>query len=195
MERTHCNEKRAPKAIASLSVFGLLSVFLLHFLCCQVFPHFLSSSRVVEAAIRGLLCRCPPSGPISTNSLAPTSWKNPRPNGKDTFSRGRIHRGPSDNPTPSARTRQPFGLGRPAFGGNWRGRERPGSRAHRFGGVRSEPRGAWSFGARHRSATKDTGSHRGQGRRSPARARRSTVFVPSTAAPAAGCSTDAGICR
>jgi hypothetical protein len=34
MERTHCNEKRAPKAIASLSVFGLLSVSLLHFLFC-----------------------------------------------------------------------------------------------------------------------------------------------------------------
>jgi hypothetical protein len=35
-----------------------------------------------------LLCRRPSSGPISTNSLAPTSWKNPRPNGKDTISRG-----------------------------------------------------------------------------------------------------------
>jgi hypothetical protein len=34
MERTHCNEKRAPKATASLSVFGLLSVSLLHFLFC-----------------------------------------------------------------------------------------------------------------------------------------------------------------
>jgi hypothetical protein len=34
MERTHCNEKRAPKAIASLSVFGLLSFSLLHFLFC-----------------------------------------------------------------------------------------------------------------------------------------------------------------
>jgi hypothetical protein len=32
MERTHCNEKRAPKAIARLSVFGLLSVSLFHFL-------------------------------------------------------------------------------------------------------------------------------------------------------------------
>jgi hypothetical protein len=63
------------------------------------------------------------------------------------------------------------------------------------GGVRSEPRGAWSFDARHRSATKDTSSYRGQGHRSPARARRSPVFVPSTAAPAAGCSTDADNCR
>jgi hypothetical protein len=34
MERTRCNEKRAPKATASLSVFGLLSVSLLHFLFC-----------------------------------------------------------------------------------------------------------------------------------------------------------------
>jgi hypothetical protein len=34
MERTHCSKKRAPKATASLSVFGLLSVSLLHFLFC-----------------------------------------------------------------------------------------------------------------------------------------------------------------
>jgi hypothetical protein len=34
MERTHRNEKRAPKATASLSVFGLLRVSLLHFLLC-----------------------------------------------------------------------------------------------------------------------------------------------------------------
>jgi hypothetical protein len=34
MKRTHCNEKRGPKATASLSVFGLLSVSLLHFLVC-----------------------------------------------------------------------------------------------------------------------------------------------------------------
>jgi hypothetical protein len=34
MERTHCNEKRAPKAIAKPSVFGLLSVSLFHFLFC-----------------------------------------------------------------------------------------------------------------------------------------------------------------
>jgi hypothetical protein len=31
MKRTHCNEKRAPKATASLSVFGLPSVSLFHF--------------------------------------------------------------------------------------------------------------------------------------------------------------------
>jgi hypothetical protein len=34
MKRTRCNEKRAPKATASLSVFGLLSVSLFHFLFC-----------------------------------------------------------------------------------------------------------------------------------------------------------------
>jgi hypothetical protein len=34
MKRAHCNEKRAPKATASLSVFGLLSTSLFHFLCC-----------------------------------------------------------------------------------------------------------------------------------------------------------------
>jgi hypothetical protein len=33
MKRTHCNEKRAPKASACLSVFGLLSTSLF-FLCC-----------------------------------------------------------------------------------------------------------------------------------------------------------------
>jgi hypothetical protein len=34
MKQTHCNEKRAPKAIASLSVFGLVSISLFCFLCC-----------------------------------------------------------------------------------------------------------------------------------------------------------------
>jgi hypothetical protein len=34
MKRTHCNEKRAPKATASLLVFGLLIVSLFHFLVC-----------------------------------------------------------------------------------------------------------------------------------------------------------------
>jgi hypothetical protein len=34
MKRTHCNEKRAPKAPAGLSVFDLLSVSLFHFLAC-----------------------------------------------------------------------------------------------------------------------------------------------------------------
>jgi hypothetical protein len=34
IKQTHCNEKRAPKAITSLSVFGLLSVSLLQFLFC-----------------------------------------------------------------------------------------------------------------------------------------------------------------
>jgi hypothetical protein len=34
MKQTHSNEKRALKATASLSVFGMLSVSLLHFLFC-----------------------------------------------------------------------------------------------------------------------------------------------------------------
>jgi hypothetical protein len=34
MKRTHCNEKRAPKATSDLSVFGLLSIFLISVLCC-----------------------------------------------------------------------------------------------------------------------------------------------------------------
>jgi hypothetical protein len=34
MERTHCNEKRAPKATAGLSVFGLQRVSLFNFLFC-----------------------------------------------------------------------------------------------------------------------------------------------------------------
>jgi hypothetical protein len=34
MKRIHCNEKRAPKAPASFSVFSLLSVSLFHFLIC-----------------------------------------------------------------------------------------------------------------------------------------------------------------
>jgi hypothetical protein len=69
-------------------------------------------------ALRGLLCWLPPSGPISTNSLAPTSWKNPRPHGKDTISRRRSHYGPGVNCTASVETCQPFGFGRPAFGGD-----------------------------------------------------------------------------
>jgi hypothetical protein len=34
MKRTHCNEKRAPKPTAGLSVFGLLSISLFPLLCC-----------------------------------------------------------------------------------------------------------------------------------------------------------------
>jgi hypothetical protein len=34
MKRTHCNEKRAPKASAGLSVFGLLSISLFPLLSC-----------------------------------------------------------------------------------------------------------------------------------------------------------------
>jgi hypothetical protein len=50
MKQTPRNEKRAPKATAGLSVFGLPSVRLLHFLLCLVIPHFLSSSRVIRVA-------------------------------------------------------------------------------------------------------------------------------------------------
>jgi hypothetical protein len=34
MKRTHCNENRAPKAAAGLSIFGLLSISLFPLLCC-----------------------------------------------------------------------------------------------------------------------------------------------------------------
>jgi hypothetical protein len=34
MKRTHCNKKRAPKATAGLSVFGLQSIPLFPLLCC-----------------------------------------------------------------------------------------------------------------------------------------------------------------
>jgi hypothetical protein len=34
MKRTHCNEKRVPKATTGLSVFGLLSIPLFPLLCC-----------------------------------------------------------------------------------------------------------------------------------------------------------------
>jgi hypothetical protein len=34
MKWTHCNEKRAPKATAGPSVFGLLSISLFPLLCC-----------------------------------------------------------------------------------------------------------------------------------------------------------------
>jgi hypothetical protein len=50
MKRAHCNEKRAPKAPASLSAFGLLSVSLFHFLVCYVFPCFLPPSRVSRSS-------------------------------------------------------------------------------------------------------------------------------------------------
>jgi hypothetical protein len=98
MKRTHCDEKRVPKAPASLSVFGLLSISLFSLLvsCRQQLRRRVESSRekrvsdfsarlrggLQAAVIRrgekfsgGLLCRRPPSGPISTNSLAPTSWR------------------------------------------------------------------------------------------------------------------------
>jgi hypothetical protein len=141
------------------------------------------------------LCRRPPSGPISTNNLAPTSWKNPRPHGKDAISRRRSHHGPGVNSTARAGTCQPFGFGRLAFGGDRRRCECPGGRAHNLGGVRSQPRGAGGFGVGHRSATKDTGSHCGQGRNSPARAGGATIFISGAAAPAAGRDADAHCSR
>jgi hypothetical protein len=57
--------------------------------------------------VRGLLCRCSLSGPISTNSLAPTPWKNLRPNDKDTFNRGPSYRGSGDNPPPAPKPANP----------------------------------------------------------------------------------------
>jgi hypothetical protein len=71
IKRTHCNEKRVPKAIAVPSAFGLPSVPLFSFLC-----YLLSaSSFLVQVAVapfavvrrervqRGLLYRRPPFGP------------------------------------------------------------------------------------------------------------------------------------
>jgi hypothetical protein len=98
------------------------------------------------------LCRRPPSGPISTNSLAPTSWKNPGLHGEDAIDRHRSHHGSSLNPSASVGTRQPFGFGHPAFGGDRCRAERSGGRAHRFRGVRGQPRGAGGFGTRHRGS-------------------------------------------
>jgi hypothetical protein len=140
--------------------------------------------------LRGLLYRRSPSGPISTNSLAPTSWKNPRPHGKDAISRRRSHYGLGVNSTGSAGTCQPCGFGRPAFGGDRCQGEYFGGQAQRFGGVRSQPRGAGGFSAGHRSTTKDTGSHHGQGRNGPARAGGAAVFVSGAAVPAVGCGAD-----
>jgi hypothetical protein len=50
MKQTPRNEKRAPKATAGPSVFGLLSVRLLHFLFCLAFPRSLSPSSLEEIA-------------------------------------------------------------------------------------------------------------------------------------------------
>jgi hypothetical protein len=135
----------------------------------------------------GLLCRRPPSGPIPTNSLAPTSWKIPRPHGEDPIGRRRSHHGSSVNPSDSTGTRQPVDFSHPAFGGDRHRAEHSGGRAHRLGDVRGQPRGAGGFGARHRGPLKDPSSHRGQDRGSPARARDAPVFVASAAVPAAGC--------
>jgi hypothetical protein len=73
MKRTHCNEKRAPKATANLSVFGLLSIFLFHFpVLLSVFlisipRHSCKSSLIIASegreSTQGLLCRRPPFGP------------------------------------------------------------------------------------------------------------------------------------
>jgi hypothetical protein len=64
---------------------------------------------------QGAVVSASPSSPISTNSLAPTSWKNLRLHGKDVFGRGRSHRGSS----PRTQSSQPFGLGGSSFGENW----------------------------------------------------------------------------
>jgi hypothetical protein len=139
-----------------------------------------------KRVIRGLLCRRPPSGPISTNNLAPTSWKNPRPHGKDAIGRRRSHHGSGVNPFVGTGTRRPFDFVHPAFGRDQCRAERSGGRAHRLRDVRGPPRGAGGFGARHRGSPKDPGSHRGQDRGGPARARDAAIFVASAAVPAAG---------
>jgi hypothetical protein len=51
------------------------------------------------------------------------------------------------------------------------------------------------FGARHRSATKDTGSRRGQGCGGPVGAGDAAVFVSGVAVPAAGRGADARCSR
>jgi hypothetical protein len=135
---------------------------------------------------RGLLCRRPPSGPTPTYSLAPTSWKNPRPHGEDPIGRRRSHHGSGVNPPASTGTRQPVGLGHPAFGGDRCRTKRSGDRAHRLRDVLGQPRGAGGFGARHRGPPKDPGSHRGQDRSGTVRATGASVFVASAAVPAAG---------
>jgi hypothetical protein len=50
MKRTHYNEKRAPKATAGLSVFGLLSIFLFPLLYCQDLAFPLLARVEVEAS-------------------------------------------------------------------------------------------------------------------------------------------------
>jgi hypothetical protein len=54
MKRTHCNEKRAPKATACYSVFGLLSIALSFLLFCLVFrisfPSLSSRNSLVIAS-------------------------------------------------------------------------------------------------------------------------------------------------
>jgi hypothetical protein len=138
-----------------------------------------------------VLCRRPPSGLISTNSLAPTSWKNPGPHGEDVISRCRSYHSSGVDPTASTGARQPFGFDRPAFGGSRCRAERSGGRAHCFGGVRGRPRGAGGFGARHQGAPKDSGSRHGQDCRGPARAGDADVFVSGAAVPAARRNADA----
>jgi hypothetical protein len=88
---------------------------------------------------------------------APTSWKNSKPHGQDTFGRRRSRNGSGGDPSTHVGARQPISFGRPAFGGDRCRAERPGGRAHCFGNVRCQPRGARGFGARHRSPPKDPG--------------------------------------
>jgi hypothetical protein len=81
MKRTHCNEKRALKAPAGLSVFGLLSIVFVSFtiLLSLSFsvpsPCASSSGSLVEASEggrelkRGCCVGVHPSGPIPTNTI------------------------------------------------------------------------------------------------------------------------------
>jgi hypothetical protein len=88
IKRTHCNEKRVPKAIAVPSAFGLPSVPLFSFLC-----YLLSaSSFLVQVAVapfavvrrervqRGLLYRRPPFGP-DFHQQPPSPWASRDPAG------------------------------------------------------------------------------------------------------------------
>jgi hypothetical protein len=121
----------------------------------ELFAHLRGGPSVVSPseegrAFRGLLGRRPPTGLISTNSLAPTSWKNPRPHGKDVISRRRSNYDPGVNSTASAETSQPFGFGGPAFGGDRCRGDYSGGQAHRFRGcLKSASRG---WGLRRRTS-------------------------------------------
>jgi hypothetical protein len=57
--------------------------------------------------IRGLLCRSPPSGPISTNSLARTSWKNPRPHARTRLAGAEATMAQAPTPPPAPEVADP----------------------------------------------------------------------------------------